>query len=99
MTVQVLRSLSEARAITEPWVALADAAGARHNMQPYWCLPWWSYKGDGELYVVVVTSGDDLVALAPLYKTQRLGIDTLRFLGSHILGVGEVMVQSCGTSC
>lgn len=92
MTVEVLRSLSEVRDVTEPWVALADAADARHNMQPYWCLPWWSQEGSGELHVVVVKSGGELIALAPLYRTRRLGIDTLRFLGSHMLGVGEVVV-------
>ncbi len=92
MTVQVLRSLPEVREVTEPWAALADAAGARHSMQPFWCLPWWSHIGKGELYVAVVESGGGLAALAPFYRRRRMGVDTLRFLGSNILGVGEVLV-------
>lgn len=93
MTVRVLRSLSQVRDVAEPWAALADAAGARHSMQPYWCLPWWSHVGDGELFVAVVESGGRIGALAPLYRRRRLGVDTLRFLGSAILGVGEVLVS------
>jgi CelD/BcsL family acetyltransferase involved in cellulose biosynthesis len=92
MTVRVLRSLPQVREVIEPWTALADAAGARHNMQPFWCVPWWSNVGSGELYVAVVEAGGGLAALAPFYRRRRLGVDTLRFLGSSILGVGEVLV-------
>lgn len=92
MTVEVLRSVSELRDITEPWAALADAADARFNMQPFWCVPWWKAVGKGELYVAVVESGGQLAALAPLYRERHFGVDTLRFLGSHMLGVSEVLV-------
>lgn len=93
MTVRVLRSDSELRDVVEPWTALADAAGARHNMQPFWCLPWWSHIESGELHVVVVESGGQLTALAPLYRKRRAGVDTLRFIGTQILGVSEVLVS------
>jgi CelD/BcsL family acetyltransferase involved in cellulose biosynthesis len=93
MTVRVLRSDSELRDVIEPWTALADAAGARHNMQPFWCLPWWSHVESGELHVVVVESDGHLTALAPLYRKRRAGVDTLRFIGAMILGVSEVLVS------
>lgn len=92
MTVEVRRTMSEISDVTEQWAALADSAGARHNMHPSWCLPWWSHLGSGELHVATVESGGQLSALAPLYRRRRLGVDTLRFLGSEILGVSEVLV-------
>lgn len=92
MAVEILRSLSELSDVAAPWAALADDAGARHNMQPFWCLPWWRHLGQGELHVVAVESGGQLAALAPLYRQRRYGVDILRFLGSEILGVGEVLV-------
>jgi CelD/BcsL family acetyltransferase involved in cellulose biosynthesis len=92
MTVQVLRSPSAVQDVVDPWVALADVAGARHSMQPYWCLPWWTHMREGDLHVAVVESGGGLAALAPLYVRRRLGIDTLRFLGSAVLGVSEILV-------
>ena len=92
MTVQVLRSIAELDDVAAPWAVLADAAGARHNMQPFWCLPWWSHLGQGELFVAVIRSGDDLAALAPLYRRRSFGVDTLMFLASDILGVSEVLI-------
>jgi len=93
MTVQVLRSVAELRDVIEPWTALADASGSRHNMQPFWCVPWWSHVGSGDLHVAIVESGGQLAALAPLYRRRRAGVDTLRFLGTEILGVSEVLVD------
>jgi len=92
MAVQVLRSPSEMGDLPERWAALADTDGARHYAQPFWSLAWWRHLGHGELHVAVVESGGRLAALAPLYRRRRLGVDTLRFLGSDILGVSEVLV-------
>jgi len=92
MSVRVLRTPGEAWEVAEAWAALADEAGARHYVQPYWTLPWWSHLGEGELHVVAVESGGGLAALAPLYRTRRLGLNMLRFLGSDMLGVSEVLV-------
>jgi len=92
MAVQVLRSPSEMGDLPERWAALADTAGARHYAQPFWSLAWWRHLGHGELHVAVVESGGRPVALAPLYRQRRFGVDTLRFLGSDILGVSEVLV-------
>ena len=93
MPVRVVNTVAKLGDLIEPWTALADASGSRHNMQPFWCLPWWSQIGSGELHVVIVESGGTLAALAPLYRRRRAGVDTLRFLGTEILGVSEVLVH------
>lgn len=84
--------MSELEEVSERWATLADSARARHNMQPFWCLPWWTHLGHGELHVAVVETSDQLVALAPLYRQPLLGVDTRCFLGSWLLGVAEVLV-------
>lgn len=93
MAVQVVSSPSELNELQELWGALADAAGARHYVQPLWALAWWRHMGRGEPYVAIVESGGRLEALAPLYRERRFGVDTLRFLGSDLLGVSEVLVS------
>ncbi|MGA2521081.1 MAG: GNAT family N-acetyltransferase [Acidimicrobiales bacterium] len=94
MSVRVLRTLSEVDEVTESWAALADASASRHYVQPYWALSWWKHLGNGELHVAVAESKGQLLALAPLYRSRRLGVDTLRFLGSDMLGVSEVLVAA-----
>lgn len=92
MTVEVASGLGEALSIVPGWSALADAVGARHYAQPFWCLPWWRHRGSGELHVAYVEDQEQPVALAPLYRRRVMGVDVLRFLGSEFSQVSEVLV-------
>jgi len=92
MTVQVLRSLPAVADINDAWATLADDCGALHFSQPFWCLAWWRHLGSGELHVAFIESDGKIVALAPLFRRRRLGVDTLRLLGSDLIGIGEVLV-------
>ena len=92
MPVQVLRSLPAVTDISPAWSELARECGALHFSEPFWCTAWWRHLGNGELHVAYVEADGQIVALAPLFRRRRMGVDTLRLLGSDIIGVGEVLV-------
>ncbi len=90
--VRRVEALSELEALSESWAALSDAAGARHYAQPFWCLAWWRHFGHGDLHVVTVESEGRLLALAPLRRSHRFGIDVLTFPGRDLGPVMEIVV-------
>ena len=49
---------------------------------PAWAQAWWRHlaPSGAHLAVVAVHAGDDLVGLAPLYASRRLGVTELRLL-------------------
>ena len=92
MTVRVLTSLDEAEKVAGAWANLADTTTARAFTHPSWCLPWWRELGRGQLLVVTVERGGDLVALAPLHVRRYPGLQVARFLGHGLGAVSEVLV-------
>ncbi len=92
VTVRLIESLSELEALSESWAALSDAAGARHYAQPFWCLAWWRHFGHGDIHVLAVESEERLLALAPLRRSHRFGIDVLTFPGRDLGPVMEIVV-------
>ena len=72
------------------WDALAVAAG-RPYCAPAWMLSWWRHAAPRKaaLRVIVVTDGEDLVAVAPFYA-ERTAVGTVyRMLGSEIAARAE----------
>ncbi|MDQ6784366.1 MAG: GNAT family N-acetyltransferase [Actinomycetota bacterium] len=94
MNVRIVTSYTELTALGGAWAALADATGGSHYTQPFWCLAWWRHFGRGALHVAVAESRGRLVALAPLYRVRVAGVDRLRFLGSGLRPVSEILVAS-----
>jgi CelD/BcsL family acetyltransferase involved in cellulose biosynthesis len=90
--VGLVETLPELEALSESWAALSDAAGARHYTQPFWCLAWWRHFGDGDLHVLTVQSNGRLLALAPLRRIRRFGVDILTFFGGELGPVMEILV-------
>lgn len=58
---------SNLEAVTDEWDALADRLGVDVFGRPGWTSAWWRwFGGRGQLRVVTVRDGGDLVAVAPL---------------------------------
>jgi len=81
----VLRDLSEARRFETAW---SDLAGVIH--QPYgtpaWMWAWWNHAAPAgaRLKTVVVSSGEEVLGIAPLFAESRLGVWCYRVLGAGV---------------
>jgi CelD/BcsL family acetyltransferase involved in cellulose biosynthesis len=50
------------------WTVLWERTAAAGPFQhPDWLIPWWRHVGGGELLVLVIRDGDELVGVAPFY--------------------------------
>ena len=91
-TVEILDDAAAVHALSAEWHALAVSCAARHSMFPFWCLPWWQHLGHGQLLVVTVRAGRELVGLAPLHVRRRGPVRVARFLGHGLGPVGELLI-------
>ncbi len=57
---------------------------------PHWALCWWDSFGSGQLTLIAIRNGAELVGLAPLYIEGC----TVRFLGASISDYGDVLAAS-----
>ena len=47
-----------------------------------WLYIWWEYHGpDNELFILMVTEGDDILGFCPLMKVPTRGYKEIRFIG------------------
>ena len=95
--MEVVRDANRLSALGPAWAELADAAGARAFARPAWCRAWWEALGRGELAVVTVRSGTDLVALAPFHVRRRAPMYPVRFLGHGLGAVSAPVVEPGAT--
>lgn len=90
MTVSVIRSLSEIERLAPEWKRLFLQSRTRNPFaNPEWLTTWLRhFVSARELYIVAVRSGDDLVGVAPLFRSSSIvpGLP-LRRLG--LLGTGK----------
>jgi CelD/BcsL family acetyltransferase involved in cellulose biosynthesis len=81
--VTELRDEAELRDIVPEWRALCASSDGTPFQRPEWLLPWWRRFGAGELRVLVVRYGSELVGLAPLYLRRGWqGDRELAFVGA-----------------
>lgn len=72
-------------ALVPEWSDLVRRMGARVAARPSYALNWYRALGRGRLAVCTVRRDGRLVAVAPLHRRNRMGVQTLRFPG-HGLG-------------
>jgi CelD/BcsL family acetyltransferase involved in cellulose biosynthesis len=87
--VSVAATVEEATAVHSDWGALLAASGQGNPfLTPEWQIPWARHFTEpGELQILLVHNGDELVAIAPLYRrVTRVG--PLRFARTRLLGSG-----------
>lgn len=89
LRIKELTSVDEFSKLGDSWQALAaqdDQAGLFNDWA--WNSLWWEHYGHlGELLVLLVYEGEQLVGIGPFYRGQRraLGLkmcDTLQFIGT-----------------
>lgn len=111
----VVTETSDFEALGDAWQQLAaqdDQAGLFNDWQ--WNKLWWEHYGHlGELFLILVHEGQNLVGIGPFYRCQSraLGIakrDTLRFIGTggntspddmNILAVLSIQAQVVDAIC
>jgi CelD/BcsL family acetyltransferase involved in cellulose biosynthesis len=81
----VLRDLAEARPYEPAWRALAGATDQPFGT-PAWMWAWWKNAApvEARLRTVVVSSGDEVVGIAPLFAERRWGVWRYRILGAGV---------------
>ncbi len=92
-TGELVRDLASARALTEEWEELADAAGVGPLSRPAYALSWWEHLGRGRLLVAVVREQGRLTALAALHERRVGPVTVARWLGHGLGTVTEPLVR------
>lgn len=90
--VEVLTDVEALEQRRSAWDDLAQACGALPFAFPFWSLAWWRHFGRGTLHVITAESDGSLVGLAPFHRRERAGFSVLRFLGTGIGTVNELLV-------
>lgn len=81
--ITVLDDVDALRSVRQSWDDLAVRTRAPY-LSPTWCLAWWRHAAPpgARLRVIVLRSGDEVTAIAPLYCTVERGVVRYRFLGA-----------------
>lgn len=71
--VTVISDAGAFEAMRERWNALLDASGSWHPFLTWeWMWAWWTHlRGNAALNIVSVSSGGELIAVAPLMAVRR----------------------------
>ncbi|MET9500841.1 GNAT family N-acetyltransferase [Streptomyces sp. NPDC006622] len=93
-TTEVVTDEKAFAALAPAWARLYRRCAAATPFQSHaWLHSWWlSYGRRGRLRLLVVRSGDDLLAVAPLMAVRR-PLPTLVPLGGAISDYGDVLVD------
>lgn len=81
----VLRDLREARIFESAWRDLAGATNQPYGT-PDWMWAWWRHAAPAGalLKTVVVSSGEEVLGIAPLFAESRAGVWRYRILGAGV---------------
>lgn len=71
------------------WEELAAHQDACFSARPSYAWTWFETLGKGELALTTLHRGDELVALLPLHRRRRLGLEIHRLLGHGLGTIGE----------
>src|SRR5687768_16095865 len=80
----IIRSIQPFEALRDDWNVLADGSGQallRHE----WFASWVATNDASALRVVVLRSGGEVVAIAPLMAARVNGVERLEFIGGSSL--------------
>ncbi|MGX1270066.1 GNAT family N-acetyltransferase [Streptomyces phaeoluteigriseus] len=93
-TIEVVTDERDFAALAPAWARLYGRCATATPFQSHaWLHSWWlSYGRRGRLRLVVVRSGDDLLAVAPLMAVRR-PLPALVPLGGAISDYGDVLVD------
>jgi CelD/BcsL family acetyltransferase involved in cellulose biosynthesis len=84
-----IRTADELAAMRPDWNALLRDSRADSVFLTWeWLSSWWAHLGTGELNIVVVRAGDEVVGIAPLVRTRAAlpWLSRLEFLGTGCAG-------------
>jgi CelD/BcsL family acetyltransferase involved in cellulose biosynthesis len=95
MTIRTLTSAEQLLGAREAWYELAAQRRSRAFTHPFWCIPWYLRLCKGRPFVITVTEGGALVALAPFFERPFPGLGLVRFLG-HGLGAVSAPLVAIG---
>jgi len=89
MTIEVVTRVDEMERLEKQWNRLADRFGT-----PFHSFEWrhacaQASSPHGDLTVVVLRSQGELIGIAPLICTRRVGVPTLAFLGDPLCKLFE----------
>lgn len=93
MNVERIDSLEQFEGIRDVWNRLLEASPAANVFLSWeWLYAWWKVYGAGkELYVLVARDGDEVVGLAPFFRSRRSvpPLKTLQFMASEPEDLGS----------
>lgn len=101
LEVEAVTGLAGFDTLRADWNELFDRAAAPHQVfQNHALLSAWAkaYAADGQrLTIVTARTGGRLVAMVPLVRRRRLGIDMLQFMGAPIAQFDDMLLDpACG---
>jgi CelD/BcsL family acetyltransferase involved in cellulose biosynthesis len=93
VALQTIESERELEALYAEWLALWQRSSSATPFQsPDWLIPWWQFFGTGQLCVVVMRDGANVIAIAPFFSRDE-SPRTLRFLGTGNTDYLDVLVD------
>ena len=83
MTLQAYRDADDLEILASDWNALLKKSAADTIfLTSEFQRTWWRHLGEGELLIIAVRDGDELIAIAPLFlRTGPQGEQILSFVG------------------
>ncbi|MCW3068969.1 MAG: cellulose biosynthesis (CelD)-like protein [Solirubrobacterales bacterium] len=94
-SVEVIEDVSAAQALAPAWDELAVACSLP-LCSPGWMLAWWKHlaPSGGQLRIIAVRDGSQLVALAPWFvQSGESGRTDMRFLGAEMSDRVDVLCR------
>ncbi len=85
------RSFEEVQSLREQWDSLVERLDGDIFSSFDWCFIWWKYFGEGrQLEIYIATSGDEIVAVLPLFREMihwgPFSLRVIRMIGSDHCG-------------
>lgn len=97
VTVEIVRGLAAFETMQSEWDALFRRSAAPHQIfQNHAFLRAWAraYAGGGaDLIVVAVRATGRLVAIVPLVRRRRLGVEVLQFMGAPVAQFDDILLD------
>lgn len=90
--VKVFCTPDELQTIYKQWQALVNQSKSTPFQSPSWLLTWYKYFGSGELRVLTIRDGDELIFIAPLF-IRKLDTENERKL--VFIGTGNTDYLDC----
>ncbi|MDD4413221.1 MAG: GNAT family N-acetyltransferase [Oscillospiraceae bacterium] len=91
---RVVTKAEEWEQIKFDWNALQTKSDYNNIFLTYeWLSTWWSFFGKGELSIVLIKNGNDIISILPLYVSRFGLIRILRFIGTGVSDYGCFIID------